>query len=159
MRRPTVVLLRILAAAAAVLVGYGHFYLWDKGYKHTPVGSLFLVDFGAGIVIGALLVVGPRRLGAFLGAGLAVLTFAGFVLSRGPGVPTFNGTFQEKGFFAPTTGLHFLGANIALSMLVIEAICFVLCVALFFMHPASGAAVAAVPGGAPDAGVRRPARS
>lgn len=130
---PAVTVLRVVAAAGVAVVGYGHFYLWQNGYEHAPVDQLFLLDFGAGIVLAVLLLVGPRRLAAFLGGGFVVVTFAAYLLSRGPGVPTNNGVFTEHGFFVPTAGLHLFGANPAVTILVAEAVGALACGVLFFV--------------------------
>jgi hypothetical protein len=130
MSRSPQLALRVVAAVALVVIGYGHFNLWQNGYKHTPVDQMFLLCFAAGIVLGLLALVGPRRIAGLLGAGFALLTFAAFALSRGPGVPTFNGTFKEHGYLSPTAGLHLFGLNIALTLMIAEGVAVVVCAAL-----------------------------
>jgi hypothetical protein len=137
-RRGSEWVIRVVAAVAAVVIGYGHFFLWQKGYRYTPVGSLFLVNFAGGIVIGLLLLFGPRRVAAVLGAGLSVVTFGAFALSRGPGVPTFHGTFTEKGFLRPTASLHLIGLNPALLLMIAEGVGFVACVVLLALGGVRG---------------------
>jgi hypothetical protein len=118
--------IRVVVAAAVVIGGYAHYHLYqDVGYKHTPVGSAFLLDFVASLVVGVLLLVGPRRIVAFLGTGLAFVTLLAFVLSRGPGVPTFSGvTFKESGLTPQT--VHLLGVEIALLVIIVESVAIVL---------------------------------
>jgi hypothetical protein len=126
---------RVIAAAAIAIGGYAHYDLYQNvGYKHAPVGTMFLLDFIASVVIAVLLLVGPRRIVAFLGFGVSFVTLLAFTLSRGPGVPTFSGvTFKEPGLTPQTT--HLLGIEIALVVIIVESIGIVLCAALFLSVP------------------------
>jgi hypothetical protein len=135
--------IRVVAAAAIVIGGYSHYHLYKyEGYQHTPVGGMFLLDFISSLVIGALLLVGPRRIVAFLGLGISFLTLLGFVLSRGPGVPTLSGTtFKETGL-SPQT-VHLLGVEIALLVVIVESVAIVLTSTLLLAHGAETAPVAA----------------
>jgi hypothetical protein len=126
-------ILRVIAAAAVVLGGYAHYDLYHSaGSRYTPVGSMFLLDFIAALVIGVLLLIGPRRLAAFFGFGASVLALVAFLLSRGPGVPTFSGkTFKESGL-SPQT-VHLLGVEIALLVIIVEAVAIVLCATVYIV--------------------------
>ncbi len=118
-------ILRVVAAAVAI-GGYAHYDLYqDVGYKHTPVGTMFVLDAIASLVIAVLLLFGPRRIVAFLGAGVSFVALLAFILSRGPGVPTFGGTtWKEAGLTPQTT--HLLGLEIALVVIIVEAVGLVL---------------------------------
>jgi hypothetical protein len=130
--------LRVAAAAAIVLGGYAHYDLYQNvGYKHTPVGTMFLLDFIASLVIAVVLVFGPRRIGAFLGFGVSFVTLVAFILSRGPGVPTLGGTtFKESGLTPQST--HLLGVEIALLVIVVESIGIILSAAAFLLRSPAG---------------------
>ncbi len=124
--------LRIVAAAAIAIGGYAHYDLYSgtAGYRHTPVGSTFLLDFIASIVIAILLLVGPRRIAAFFGVGVSFLTLLAFVLSRGPGTPTLSGTTWKESGLTPQN-IHLFGIEIDLVVLVVEAIGLILSATLF----------------------------
>jgi len=109
---------RVLAAVAVLIGGYSHYHLWDVAYRHTPVKELFIINAVTSLVIGIGLVIGPRRLAALGGIGVSLLTLVAFVLSRGPGVPTFHGTFTETGL--QPSNVHVLGVNVALLTLIVE---------------------------------------
>jgi hypothetical protein len=129
--------LRVVAAVAIAIGGYAHYDLWHTaGYRYTPVGGVFQLDYIASFVIAVLLLVGPRRVVTFLGAGVSFVTLLAFILSRGPGVPTPSGvTFKEKGL-SPQT-LHLLGPEIAVTVLIVESVGLVLS-AVLFLSPVSG---------------------
>jgi hypothetical protein len=123
--------LRVIAAAAVAVGGYAHYDLYNTGgYRYTPVGSMFLLDFISAWVIALLLLIGPRRLATFFGFGVSFLSLLAFVLSRGPGVPTFSGaTFKESGL-SPQT-IHIAGVEIALVVIIVESIGILLSAFLF----------------------------
>jgi hypothetical protein len=127
---------RVVAAAAVALGGYAHYDLYyNAGYRYAPVGSMFVLNFVSAWVIALLLLVGPRRIASFLGVGVSVLSLLAFILSRGPGVPTFSGTnFKESGL-SPQS-VHIVGIEIALVVIVVEAVGVLLCAGIFFLHPA-----------------------
>jgi hypothetical protein len=136
MSRLSLRVMRVVVAAAIVLGGYAHYDLYQNvGYKHTPVGTMFLLDFIASLVIAVVLLVGPRRIGAFLGFGVSFVTLLAFILSRGPGVPTLGGTtFKEPGFTPQST--HLLGVEIALLVIVVESIGIIMSAIVFFSSSA-----------------------
>lgn len=89
-----------LPATIAFVVGglliiwssYIHIHLWQKvGYRHIPtIGPLFVLQSIAGLVVGVL-VIGARRVWAgVVGAGFAVSTLAGFLISVGHGLFGFK---------------------------------------------------------------------
>jgi hypothetical protein len=70
-----------------------HFHLWAEtdGYRTIPtIGPLFLLQSIAGIVIGAGVVVLRRVWAAAVGAGFAVATLAGFLVSVSRGLFGFQ---------------------------------------------------------------------
>jgi hypothetical protein len=89
-----------LVASAAFVVGglfmiwsaYIHFHLYDSvGYKSIHIiGPLFLLQAIAGLVLG-LAVMAVRRVGAaVIGAGFAVSTMVGFLISVSHGLFNFK---------------------------------------------------------------------
>lgn len=125
--------LRVVAAVAVAIGGYSHYHLWDVAYRHTPVRELFVVNAAASLVIGIGLLTGPRRLAALAGIGVSFLTLVAFGLSRGPGVPTFHGTFTESGL--QPSNVHVLGVNVALLTVIVEAVALLLSVAILARRP------------------------
>jgi hypothetical protein len=118
-----------LAAMAAFLAGglllvwsaYIHFHLWqDLGYRSIPtIGPLFILQSIAGLVLG-LAVLAIRRLWVGLvGAGFAVSTMMGFLLSVEIGIFGFKDTwlapFAKQAFFIE------LGSDVCL--VVAAALC------------------------------------
>ena len=61
--------------------------------------------------------------------GMALL----FVLSRGPGVPSFHGTFTETGL--QPASIHVLGIGVALMTLIVEGIAVVLSAVILARRP------------------------
>jgi hypothetical protein len=95
----------LLAAqgAAALLVaaaGAIHLYLWfDHFHRVHVVGALFLVNAGAGLAIGAVLLARRSLFVVLLAGGYAIGTLIGFVISTRWGLfgyrETFWGSWQE----------------------------------------------------------------
>lgn len=95
----------LLAAqgAAALLVaaaGGIHLYLWfDYFHRVHVVGTLFLVNAGAGLAIGAALLASRNFFVVLLAGGYAIGTLVGFVISTHWGLfgyrETFWGSWQE----------------------------------------------------------------
>jgi hypothetical protein len=90
-----------LAATATFALGgvlliwsaYVHFHLWNEpdGYRTIPtIGSLFLLQSIAGLVIGVGVVVFRRVWAAIIGIGFALSTIAGFLLSVAVGLFGFK---------------------------------------------------------------------
>lgn len=67
---------------------YIHFHLWEAvGYRHIPtIGALFLLQCIAGLVLAVLLVGVRKAWVAVIGAGFALSTLAGFVVSMERGL-------------------------------------------------------------------------
>ncbi|MDQ2726236.1 MAG: hypothetical protein M3Y36_12190 [Actinomycetota bacterium] len=126
-------IVRLVAGAAVLIGGYGHYHLWDVSYRHAPVKELFVTNAIASLVIGIALVIGPRRLAALGGIGLSVLTLVAFGLSRGPGVPSFHGTFTESGL--QPTSVHVFGVGVALVTLIAEGVALVLSLLILAWAP------------------------
>jgi hypothetical protein len=90
-----------LAADATFLAGgllvlwsaYIHFHLWGEtnGYRAIPtIGWMFLLQSIAGLVLGVGVVVVRRVWAALLGAGFALATIAGFLVSVARGLFGFQ---------------------------------------------------------------------
>ena len=115
------------AATAAYIVGglllvwsaFIHVHLWKSdGYRHiATIGPLFVLQSIFGMVMGVAVVAVRRVWIAVLGAGFAVSTLAGFLLSVGIGLFGFQDTwtapFAQQAFFievAATVALVLAGA-------------------------------------------------
>jgi hypothetical protein len=98
---------------------YIHYHLWlTVGYRNIPtIGDLFVVQSVAGLVIG-LLVIGVRRVWAgVLGAGFALTTSVGFLVS------VYHGLFGFKDFWsAPFAHVAFDVEMMTIAVLVIAII-------------------------------------
>lgn len=81
----------VVAAALLVASSYVHFHLWQDGYRHIPtIGDLFLLQAIAGVVV-AIMVIGVRRVwSAIVGAGFALSTLVGFLISVNYGLFGFK---------------------------------------------------------------------
>ncbi|MCU1458911.1 MAG: hypothetical protein JWL73_3003 [Actinomycetia bacterium] len=127
---------RIAVAFFIGLAGYVHYRIWKVEYRHAPVREMFVANWvlSAVIAVGLVLVVlvpAIRWLGRLLLVGallLAVGSIIAFVLSRGPGLPTFHGTFKESGL--ETTGKYVFDLGSAKVILVSESIAAVLSIVL-----------------------------
>ncbi len=100
-----------------------HFHLWhDEGYHAiATIGPLFLLQSIAGLVIG-LAVVAVRRLWvAMIGAGFALATLAGFLISLEHGLFGFKDSWQAP--FAHQAFVIEVVAAVALA--AAAALCFV----------------------------------
>jgi hypothetical protein len=124
---------RIAVAFFIGLAGYVHYRIWKLEYRHAPVREMFVANWvlSAVVAIGLLVVVlvpsvrrvadRPLLLGALL---LSLGSIVAFVLSRGPGLPTLQGTFEE------TTSEYVFHLGSAKVILVSEAVAAVLSGAL-----------------------------
>jgi hypothetical protein len=84
-------------AGGLLLVGsaYVHFHLWRTGYRHIPtIGPLFLLQSVAGLCLGVLVVAVRRAWAAALGAGFALSTIAGFLVSVEHGLFGFKDSWS-----------------------------------------------------------------
>jgi hypothetical protein len=93
-----------LAATCALVVGGAllvwsaaiHFHLWhDEGYHAiATIGPLFLLQSISGLVIGVMVVAIRRLWAAVIGAGFALATLAGFLVSIERGLFGFKDSWQ-----------------------------------------------------------------
>jgi len=118
-------------ATAAYVVGglllvcsaYIHVRLWkSEGYRHIPtIGPLFVVQSIVGMVIGVAVVAVRRVWVAVLGAGFAVSTMAGFLLSVEVGLfgfqDTWSAPFAKEAFLIESTSIVVLIVAAALCLL------------------------------------------
>ncbi len=101
-----------IAAAAFVVGGLLlvwsadiHVHLWKSdGYRHiATIGTLFILQSCAGMVIGVAVVAIRRVWVAVLGAGFAISTMVGFILSVEVGLfgfqDTWSAPFAQQAFF------------------------------------------------------------
>ena len=86
----------VVGALLLVWSAYIHFHLWQsEGYRHIPtIGPLFLFQSIAALVIGVIILAIRRVWVAALGAGFAVSTVAGFLLSVEVGLFGFQDTWS-----------------------------------------------------------------
>ena len=105
---------------------YIHVRLWkSEGYRHIPtIGTLFILQSYAGMVIGVAVIAVRRVWAAALGAGFAVSTMAGFLLSVEVGLFGFQDTWS-----APFAQEAFLIESATIAVLIVAA-------ALCLMKPA-----------------------
>jgi hypothetical protein len=114
-------------ATAAYVVGglllvwsaYIHFHLWlNEGYRHIPtIGPLFMVQSVTAVVIGLAIVSVRRVWVAMLGAGFAVSTMAGFLLSVAVGLFGFQDTWS-----APFAREAFATESASIVALIVAAV-------------------------------------
>jgi hypothetical protein len=118
-------------ATAAYVVGglllvcsaYIHVRLWkSEGYRHIPtIGPLFVVQSIVGMVIGVAVVAVRRVWVAVLGAGFAVSTMGGFLLSVEVGLfgfqDTWSAPFAKEAFLIESTSIVVLIVAAALCLL------------------------------------------
>jgi hypothetical protein len=70
-RPPDVAMGRLAGSGLLAWMGWIHLERWSEGYRHVPsIGDLFLVDFGAAVLIAlAVIAAGPRFLPLAAAAG------------------------------------------------------------------------------------------
>jgi plastocyanin len=75
---------------------YIHFHLWQSlGYRHiATIGPLFLLQSIGGFLLGLVLIGARRVWAALLGAGFAVFTMVGFLISVERGLFGFKDTWS-----------------------------------------------------------------
>ena len=73
-----------------------HFHLWQKvGYRHIPtIGPLYLVQSVAAVVVGVLVIAVRRVWVAIAGAGFALSTMVGFLISVEHGLFGFKDSWS-----------------------------------------------------------------
>jgi hypothetical protein len=84
--RPYGTMATVAFVAGGLLIiwsSYIHFHLWQAvGYRHIPtIGPLFILQSIVGLVVGVLVIVGRRAWTGVIGAGFAVSTMVGFLIS------------------------------------------------------------------------------
>ena len=97
---------------------YIHVRLWkSEGYRHIPtIGPLFILQSTVGMVIGVAVVAVRRVWVAVLGAGFAISTMAGFLLSVEVGLFGFQDTWS-----APFAKQAFLIESASIVALIVAA--------------------------------------
>jgi hypothetical protein len=102
--------LRVLGALLCVLVAIIHFT--DQGgfsmKQPKYVGIGFYILEVVGVITAILLLSGSVRLGWFLAIGVAVGPLAGYILSRGPGLPNYT---EDVGNWAEPLGVASLAVE------------------------------------------------
>jgi plastocyanin len=86
----------VVAGLLIIWSSYIHFHLWQSlGYRHiATIGPLFLLQSIGGVLIGLLIITSRRVWAALLGAGFAVSTMFGFLLSVEFGLFGFKDTWS-----------------------------------------------------------------
>ena len=80
-------MIRVLAAAAAVVSAVVHLWLWFDGVREQgEVGAMFMVNAVAGVVIAVLLVTWQHWVPLFLVAGFGASTLGAFLISTTVGL-------------------------------------------------------------------------
>lgn len=80
-------LMRVVAAAAALVSAVFHLWLWFDGVREQgEVGVMFMINAVAGVVIAVLLVTWHHWLPLFLVAGFGASTLAAFLISTTVGL-------------------------------------------------------------------------
>ena len=112
--------LRVVAACLALGVAYIHVrdqggFPGDKSPTYIAIGYYLLEAAGVGTAI-ALLVVPARHLRSVwtLALGVALGPLAGYVLSRGPGLPLYT---EDRGNWTETLGIVSVVVEVALLVL------------------------------------------
>jgi hypothetical protein len=101
---------------------YIHFHLWQSvGYRRIPtIGSLFLLQSIAGLVLGLLILAVHRVWTAVLGVGFAVATLVGYFISIEHGLFGFKDSSQAP--FAQEALI--LEIAIIVVLIIAGALCF-----------------------------------
>ncbi len=113
----------VVGGLLLVLSAYIHVRLWkSEGYRHIPtIGPLFIVQSIVGMVIGVAVVAVRRVWVAVLGAGFAVSTMAGFLLSVEVGLFGFqdnwSAPFAKEAFLIESASIVALIVAAALCLL------------------------------------------
>lgn len=100
-----------LAATASFVVGAGlvawsaaiHLHLWQTGYESLPtIGGLFLAQVIAGFAVAVLMLAVRRLWAAVVGAGFALSTLVGFLISVANGLfgfkESWDAPFAQQAF-------------------------------------------------------------
>jgi plastocyanin len=86
----------VVAGLLIIWSSYIHFHLWQSlGYRHiATIGPLFLLQSIGGLLIGLLIIASRRVWAAALGAGFAISTMIGFLISVENGLFGFKDTWS-----------------------------------------------------------------
>jgi plastocyanin len=104
--------LRILGAGLLIAMGAIHLDLYFTGYRHIPtIGTLFLLQVISAFVLALLALALARRTVALAGAGFALSTLGGYILSLWFGLFGFKEFRTTAGVVA---GILEVGAFVAL---------------------------------------------
>jgi hypothetical protein len=72
----------VLGAALIIWSGSIHLDLWNSGYRNIgTIGTLFMLQFIGGLVVGLVVLVARRVWAALVGIGFGLSTIGGFLLS------------------------------------------------------------------------------
>jgi hypothetical protein len=129
----------VVGGLLVIWLSYIHFHLWQSvGYRHIPtIGPLFLVQSIVGLVLG-LAVIAIRRIWvAIVGAGFAVATMGGFLISVEHGLFGFTDSWS-----APFADVAFA---VEIATVVVLAIAVVACLAPSAQAGRTGSTPAASP--------------
>ncbi len=91
----TAMIVRLLAAAGALVSGAVHLKLWFDGTRHFDVvGPAFMLNAVAGLVIAVLLLTWHHWVPLFLAFGFGLSTLAAFVISATVGLFGVNASWS-----------------------------------------------------------------
>jgi hypothetical protein len=108
----------LVGGALLIWLSYIHVHLWQDGYRHIgTIGPLFLLQSIAGLVIGLLIIAVRRVWIAIGGAGFALATMAGFLISVEHGLFGFTDSWS-----APFAHVAFVLEIVAAAVLLVAAI-------------------------------------
>lgn len=115
-----VVVLRVLGAAGLLGNGWLHYHLWDQGYRDIKtIGTLFLLDAIAAVVLALLVLAAPRRvlpLAALLGFLMQVGTVAALVITTKRGLFGFTESTKAPDYWE-SVWVESIGALVLLLLL------------------------------------------
>jgi hypothetical protein len=121
-RRAAITLALVVGAALVATTAAIHLHLWVSGYRNiSTIGSLFLFQGVAGVVLAVALVAWRRMVTVVAGAGFMIVTIGGLLLSVYVGLFGFTDTlaapFAGLSLAVESAGAAVLGvAGIALAM-------------------------------------------
>jgi len=115
--QPVRLLLRVAGAGLLAATGAIHLDLYLTGYRTIPtIGWLFLLQVIAAFALAIAVLLSGRRLAAAAGAGFALATLAGYLLSIWVGLFGFTGVRTTAGIVA---GIIEVAAFAVLAMLTV----------------------------------------
>jgi plastocyanin len=92
---------RVLGAGLLVATAAIHLDLYLTGYRHIPtIGTLFLLQVIAAFLLAVLILALPRPIVALAGAGFAIATLGGYILSLWIGLFGYNEVRTTAGIVA-----------------------------------------------------------